>query len=373
MERDRGGYGSEGRERERERRAEGETGRRLIGGWCGGRSDGEGGGERARRTRAARVARGIVARGERAERARSTRRERGEESRERGRGREGERERETRPRLARFWMGEGVSGGWSRGRVAGNGEVGRVSLSLVSPGHHPVSLSRRRFLSLRCVFRGKRPSLVDGPSHGLQLSPNPSTPLLSAPLHSTPLHSVRPSVGRSVGRSVDRSFRPSFSLPPPSSLFPPITPRSPLPFLPVLSSPPCSVLPAWWVRSLAASHPAHPTRGEKENERERGSGGRKRRIREGRIDDGRGWVAMVVEAAAAVVVVVVVGEKREEGRRWKRVGRAAAASENAILLRPYVLDTRRPSDGAKPKRGGGRRGKAGRRREERTRKVTTPR
>ena len=68
---------------------------------------------------------------------------------------------------------------------------------------------------------------------------------------------------------------------------------------------------------------------------------------------------MVVEAAAAVVVVVVVGEKREEGRRWKRVGRAAAASENAILLRPYVLDTRRPSDGAKPKRGGGEGGRQG--------------
>lgn len=45
-------------------------------------------------------------------RARSTRRESGEKRGERGSGRG--RERETRPRLARFWMGEGVSGGWSR-------------------------------------------------------------------------------------------------------------------------------------------------------------------------------------------------------------------------------------------------------------------
>lgn len=113
-----------------------------------------------------------------------------------------------------------------QGRVAGNGEVGRVSLSLVSPGHHPVSLSRRRFLSLRCVFRGKRPSLVDGPSHGLQLSPNPSTPLHSAPLRP----SVGRSVGRSAGRSVDRSFRPSPSLPPPPSLFPSDNPAFTLAF-----------------------------------------------------------------------------------------------------------------------------------------------
>lgn len=242
-----------------------------------------------------------------------------------------------------------------QGRVAGNGEVGRVSLSLVSPGHHPVSLSRRRFLSLRCVFRGKRPSLVDGPSHGLQLSPNPSTPLRSAP-------SVRRSVGRSVDRPVDRSIgrsvRLPLSLPLPLSS-PPITPRSPLPFLPVLSSPPCSVLPVWWVRSLAASHPAHPTHEEKENERERGSDRRKRWIREGRIDDGRGWVVVVVEARAAVVVVVGEERRREAlEARWK------GSSEDAILLRPYVLDTRRPSDGAK-QRGEGRQGRDARRGRER--------
>lgn len=70
---------------------EGKTERRLIGGWCGGRSDGEGGGERARCTRAARVARGIVARGERAESAFHEARERRGERRARERERERER------------------------------------------------------------------------------------------------------------------------------------------------------------------------------------------------------------------------------------------------------------------------------------------
>lgn len=45
----------------------------------------------------------------------------------------------------------------------------------------PRSLSRS---PQRCVFRGKRPGLVDGPSHGLQLSPNPSRPL--SPPHPSP-------------------------------------------------------------------------------------------------------------------------------------------------------------------------------------------
>lgn len=46
------------------------------------------------------------------------------------------------------------------------------SLSLC-PCYYAFSLSRV-LSSVRGVFRGKRPSLVDGPSHGLQLSPNPS-------------------------------------------------------------------------------------------------------------------------------------------------------------------------------------------------------
>lgn len=51
---------------------------------------------------------------------------------------------------------------------------------------------------------------------------------------------------------------------------------------------------------------------------------------------------MVVEARAAVVVVVGEERRREAlEARWK------GSSEDAILLRPYVLDTRRPSDGAK--------------------------
>lgn len=48
----------------------------------------------------------------------------------------------------------------------------RASVSLC-PCYYAFSLSRV-LSSVRGVFRGKRPSLVDGPSHGLQLSPNPS-------------------------------------------------------------------------------------------------------------------------------------------------------------------------------------------------------
>lgn len=47
------------------------------------------------------------------------------------------------------------------------------------PRYHVLSLPRSLAIVLfgaRGVFRGKRPGLVDGPSHGLQLSPNPSHP-----------------------------------------------------------------------------------------------------------------------------------------------------------------------------------------------------
>lgn len=93
--------------------------------------------------------------------------------------------------------------GWGDERVADHAEVGRLafSLAIVSssssrflrfpvfssslflfpisfyPCYHVLSLPRSLAIVLfgaRGVFRGKRPSLVDGPSHGLQLSPNPS-------------------------------------------------------------------------------------------------------------------------------------------------------------------------------------------------------
>lgn len=52
----------------------------------------------------------------------------------------------------------------------------RASVSFC-PRYHVLSLPRSLAIVLfgaRGVFRGKRPGLVDGPSHGLQLSPNPS-------------------------------------------------------------------------------------------------------------------------------------------------------------------------------------------------------
>lgn len=54
----------------------------------------------------------------------------------------------------------------------------RASVSF-RPCYHVLSLPRSLAIVLfgaRGVFRGKRPGLVDGPSHGLQLSPNPSHP-----------------------------------------------------------------------------------------------------------------------------------------------------------------------------------------------------
>lgn len=105
--------------------------------------------------------------------------------------------------------------GWGDERVADHAEVGRLAFSLaivsssssrflrfpvfssslfLSRSHSlslslplarflaPLSLSgpaitfspSRVLFGARGVFRGKRPGLVDGPSHGLQLSPNPS-------------------------------------------------------------------------------------------------------------------------------------------------------------------------------------------------------
>lgn len=52
----------------------------------------------------------------------------------------------------------------------------RASVSF-RPRYHVLALPRSLAIVLfgaRGVFRGKRPGLVDGPSHGLQLSPNPS-------------------------------------------------------------------------------------------------------------------------------------------------------------------------------------------------------
>lgn len=90
----------------------------------------------------------------------------------------------------------------------------RASVSFC-PRYHVLSLPRSLAIVLfgaRGVFRGKRPGLVDGPSHGLQLSPNPSH-LPGYPLSiGFPVSRLSSIFGTDLPFSPSHSLRRGFSL-----------------------------------------------------------------------------------------------------------------------------------------------------------------
>lgn len=95
---------------------------------------------------------------------------------------------------ARFWLGKRVGG------RAGNGEVGRVSLSLVSPGDRPVSLPLAAF-SRSAVY-----SAVNG--QAWSTDPRMACSCLLTPPPPSVRSSVRPSVAPSL-RSLSPSDTPA--------------------------------------------------------------------------------------------------------------------------------------------------------------------
>lgn len=90
----------------------------------------------------------------------------------------------------------------------------RASVSF-RPCYHVLSLPRSLAIVLfgaRGVFRGKRPGLVDGPSHGLQLSPNPSHPPCCPLSIGFPVSRLSSIFGTDLPFSPSLSLRRGFSL-----------------------------------------------------------------------------------------------------------------------------------------------------------------